>query len=127
MPQREQSENNGLKMNNYLKFKLQWILLYYHFIPSSLWTCDAISIHLTRSTNLKYLFCWGTRIRTLNQRTKIFCVTITPYIGTYKPMQQDSNPHLSFYLKKNCRKIAVSFPIFRTFYLSPPQVLKLEN
>ena len=32
-------------------------------------------------------------------------------------MQQDSNPHLSFYLKKNCRKIAVSFPIFRTFLM----------
>jgi hypothetical protein len=42
-------------------------------------------------------------------------------------MQQDSNPHLSFYLKKNCRKIAVSFPIFRTFYLSPPQVSNLET
>lgn len=64
---------------------------------------------------------------TVYRETKTKCVTITPYIGTYKPMQQDSNPHLSFYLKKNCRKIAVSFPIFRTFYLSPPQVSNLET
>ena len=54
---------------------------------------------------------------TVYRETKTKCVTITPYIGTYKPMQQDSNPHLSFYLKKNCRKIAVSFPIFRTFLM----------
>ena len=36
-------------------------------------------------------------------------------------------PASLFYLKKICRKIAVSFPIFRTFYLSPPQVLNLET
>lgn len=54
---------------------------------------------------------------TVYRETKTKCVTITPYIGTYKPMQQDSNPHLSFYLKKYCRKIAVSFPIFRTFLM----------
>lgn len=42
---------------------------------------------------------------TVCRETKTKCVTITPYIGTYKPMQQDSNPHLSFTWRKFVEKL----------------------
>ena len=60
-----------------------------------------------------------------NKKTK--CVTITPYIGTYKPTQQDSNPHLSFYLKKNCRKNCCKFPYFSYVLFVTTPSLELGN